>query len=188
MSEAPMKDSPWIARLLTAGETWAWATSPSPMGGGRDPASFNRPERPETWHALERLADHILIPIEARFGAVIITYGFAGLELSRWVSKRVGRVAPSLDQHASHELRPDGSPICARGGAAVDVMVPGMDTYALARWIADELPFDRLYLYERDRPLHVSHGPQESRAVTHVVRRDGRALPRRLSIEDLRRL
>jgi len=33
----------------------------------------------------------------------------------------------------------------------------------VANWIVENLPFDRLYLYGRNRPIHVSYGPENSR-------------------------
>lgn len=122
----------------------------------------NRPRQPATFTALARLGQAILDPLSARFGRPTLTYGFAGLAL---IALRPRHTAPRLDQHAGHELGRSGLPICARLGQAVDLFVPGRSSLALARFIIDQTPFDRLYLYGADRPLHVSCGPQQSRQV-----------------------
>jgi hypothetical protein len=49
----------------------------------------------------------------------------------------------------------------------------------VARWVAANTPFDRLYFYGPDRPIHVSYGPEQSRQI--VIMRagpSGRLLPR----------
>lgn len=80
-----------------------------------------------------------------------------------------GRIDPSRDQHAGHELRPDGEPICRRLGQAADFWIPGLCSGVLAAWVAARLPFDRLYFYGTDRPIHVSAGPEEARAVVSML-------------------
>ena len=53
----------------------------------------------------------------------------------------------------------------------------------VAEWIMTTLPFDRLYFYEADRPLHVSFGPNNSREAIEMRRQpSGRRVPRRFSI------
>ena len=43
-------------------------------------------------------------------------------------------------------------------------------------------PFDRLYFYGADRPIHVSHGPEHRRQVVRMLAgKDGRLLPRVVS-------
>ena len=50
----------------------------------------------------------------------------------------------------------------------------------VADWIIANLPFDRLYFYGADRPIHVSYGPQNSRAAFEMVGTAAGALvPRR---------
>ena len=52
----------------------------------------------------------------------------------------------------------------------------------LAEFISQNLPFDRLYFYGQDRPVHVSIGPDASRAVLHLVPlANGRRIPRRIA-------
>lgn len=112
-----------------------------------------------------------------RFGPLALTYCFAGLDLTRRIP---ARIAPKLDQHAGYELRPDGRAICDRLGQAADCRVPDVASDVVANYIVAELPFDRLYYYGPDRPLHVSYGPQHSRAAWRMVTgKGGRLLPRR---------
>jgi hypothetical protein len=88
-------------------------------------------------------------------------------------------VAPKLDQHAAHERTRGGAYICRRLGAAVDFVVRDEDMREVAAWIIDNLPFDRLYFYGADRPLHVSYGPEQSReAFELITTASGRQLPR----------
>lgn len=170
------------ADLIRCGETWVWATLGRAEGGlGQDPATFGLPKEPGSWKALSALAVHVLEPIVERWGRPSLTYGFSGPELTRLVQRRVGRVAPQLDQHASCEVGSDGRPICPRLGAAVDLFVPGLGSLELARWVVDAVDFDRLYVYGDERPVHVSHGPDQSRSITLVERRGARVLPRRLT-------
>jgi hypothetical protein len=51
----------------------------------------------------------------------------------------------------------------------------------VARWVATNTPFDRLYFYRRDRPIHVSYGPQHKRALFEMVElTKARLIPRRM--------
>lgn len=143
----------------------------------------NIPQQPETWEALEALCALILEPVRSEFGHPIITYGFASLQLSNLIP---GRIAPHLDQHAGHELRADGEPVCKRLGQAADFFVSGVRSRALAEWIVNSTPFDRLYYYGADRPIHVSVGPQQSRSIVAMLPNTaGRRLPRRMSAGQL---
>ncbi len=142
----------------------------------------NRPAAEETYAAIESLARAVLDPLVDRFGPVTLTYGFASPALSRAIARAV---APRLDQHAGHERNPKGRLICRRLGQAADLIIPGVSIWEVARFIVDETPFDRMYLYGEDRPLHVSHGPGHARQATYVDRTGSRPLPRRLSREAL---
>lgn len=149
--------------LVEVGETWRRVRVP------------NLPQQPATAVALRRLACDILDPFIDEFGLIEITYGFASQELIRHVP---GRINPSRDQHAGHELRLNGEPICRRLGQAVDFWVPGLCSGVLAAWVAAKLPFDRLYFYGTDRPIHVSVGPEEARAVISMLQGpSGRRVP-----------
>lgn len=127
---------------------------------------WNEPEQAETWAALEQLCETILEPVAARFGKPQLTYGFASLALFRHIPSGT---AMALDQHAACELRRSGKPICSRLGAAVDFALPGVESLEVANWIADEMPFDRMYFYGSDRPLHVSVGPDRKRSIVQMI-------------------
>ncbi len=155
--------------LVEAGETWRRVRVP------------NLPEQPGTVAALKRLACEVLDPVVEQFGGIEITYGFASRALHRHVT---GRIDPSRDQHSGHELRPNGEPICARLGQAADFWVPGMCSGLVATWITARLPFDRLYFYGSDRPIHVSVGPEDARSVISMLPGpSGRRMPQRRSLD-----
>jgi len=47
-------------------------------------------------------------------------------------------------------------------------------------WIIANLPFDRLYFYADDRPIHLSFGPQNARAAYKMQKTaSGAVVPRR---------
>ncbi|TBW50372.1 DNA phosphorothioation-associated putative methyltransferase [Marinobacter halodurans] len=143
----------------------------------------NRPKQPETYTALFDLAKNLLDPIIDYFGMVQLTYGFCSAELNK---KIPGRIAPKLDQHASHELNKLGNPICKRLGAAVDFIVEDEDMLEVSQWIAENLEFDRLYFYGKDRPIHLSFSESPTQQVT-VMTRSGKAqklLPRSYSVDN----
>ena len=152
--------------LVEAGETWA-RLRPD-----------NRPRDPGSYAAMARLCRDVLDPVIDRFGPIRITYGHAGGSLTRAMP---GGIYPSLDQHAGHERRRDGAWICGRLGQAVDFEVAGVPTSEVAAFIAGHLPFDRLYYYGRDRPLHVSAGPEECRETVVMRPVERRQIPRRLT-------
>jgi hypothetical protein len=127
----------------------------------------NVPQNPESFGALYDLVTQILDPVVEYFGRIELTYGFCSRELAKHVR---GRNAPKLDQHAALELNTRGAPICNRSGAAVDFLVRDESMRLVADWIIDNLPFDRLYFYGDDRPLHVSYGPDGKRDAFEVRR------------------
>ncbi len=54
----------------------------------------------------------------------------------------------------------------------------------VAQWIVANTPFDRLYFYGDDRPIHVSHGPNRDRQIVLMVAgKSGRLVPRVVSAE-----
>ncbi len=126
----------------------------------RETGIANLPSAPETYNALFDLAVNILDPVIEYFGPIELTYCFASAALTKRIQ---GRIEPKLDQHTSHERNAKGVHICDRLGAAVDFIVRDEDMLEVAEWIATNLPFDRIYFYDRDRPLHVSYGPEQSR-------------------------
>lgn len=136
----------------------------------------NRPIQPATYNALYALATNVLDPVCEYFGAIELTYGFCSAALATQIK---GRIAPELDQHAAYELNRRGVPICARGGAACDFLVRDEDMEEVAQWIIANLPFDRLYFYGKDRPIHVSYGDPGARSAYRLVEApNGRRLPR----------
>nr|WP_255581134.1 DNA phosphorothioation-associated putative methyltransferase [Caballeronia sp. dw_276] len=141
----------------------------------------NRPKVPETYNAIYQLATRIIDPVVDYFGGVRLTFGFCSARLASAIKRLgVGRIAPALDQHACSEYTNKGMAICDRGGAAVDFLVVDEDMYEVAQWIVDHLPFDRLYVYGPDRPIHVSWAPEQSGQITFVDRSSGSVRPRRI--------
>ncbi|UXI00770.1 hypothetical protein [Photobacterium sp. TY1-4] len=126
---------------------------------------------------LEQLCADILSPIEQKFGRISITYGFTSAEFLRHILKHSpGDMAPEIDQHASMERNTRGNRICKRDGASCDFYVEDyrqkMDE--IANFIVNTLPFDRLYFYGKDKPIHISIGPEQSHyALIRTPRRDG---------------
>ena len=119
----------------------------------------NIPLNPETYNALHDLAVNILDPLIDYFGSVKLTYGFCSPGLAKHIP---GRIAPELDQHAGHELNSKKKPVCSRGGAACDFIVEDEDMKEVADWIIANLPFDRLYFYGPDKPMHISYAQSRS--------------------------
>lgn len=156
--------------LIECGETWQRLTREK--GQPFD----NTPRVPETFEAIRALCAVVLDPVVRRFGTADLTYGFASSRLTRCIPRRIH---PAGDQHAGHELGRRGQPICHRGGLAVDFAVRGVDSLELARWVVEHAAFDRLYFYGRDRPIHVSAGPESTRQIV-VMRPAGpeRLIPR----------
>jgi hypothetical protein len=132
----------------------------------------------ETVPALEALCQTIIDPVIDGLGRDFpaerlrqrfqLTYGFCSSDLKRWLAKKdpvtgkkYGIATPSLDQHMAHEVNRRGRYFCDRLGAACDFRMLDWPSDALVDWIvAQGLPFDSLYFYGRDRPIHISYGPQ----------------------------
>lgn len=143
----------------------------------------NLPLNPETYNALFELATQVLDPVIEYFGAIRLTYCFSSPGLA---SKISSRIAPKLDQHASHECDKHGNPVCSRLGAAVDFLVEDEDMVEVAQWIAKNLQFDRLYLYGRHKPLHISYSSTPSGLVTFMCPgAAGRLMPRNCTQKEL---
>lgn len=153
--------------VIECGETWLRLRIP------------NLPRNPATYNALYDLATQLLDPIIDYYGSIRLTYGFCSSELGRHIH---ARVAPHLDQHAAEELDRFGKMICARGGAACDFIVDDEDMYEVAEWIIESLPFDRLYFYGSERPLHLSFSHAPARlAFAMVPNSRGHSTPRPFS-------
>ncbi len=136
----------------------------------------NTPVEPESYWALHDLATAILDPVIDYYGGIELTYGFCSSTLSRKISKHV---APKLDQHVSYERNQADKRICSRGGAAVDFVVADEDMKEVATWICRNLPFDRLYYYGQDRPLHVSFSQKTAgKAYEMITSTTGKRTPK----------
>jgi hypothetical protein len=84
-----------------------------------------------------------------------------------------------LDQHASHECNKQGKPICERLGSAVDFIVEDEDMADVAQWIIENLTFDRIYLYGRTKPMHISFSETPSAQITLMLpSKSGKLIPR----------
>ncbi len=161
--DGPCGDHFTYRQLIECGETQALTGLP------------NLPKQPDSYNALHDLAVKILDPLIDYYGPVKLTYGFSSPELARRIT---GRIAPKLDQHAACELNRKGEPICPRLGAAVDFIVEDEDMEEVARWIMANLPYDRLYFYGKDRPIHVSYSDSPAREAWEMREVGGRRVPR----------
>jgi hypothetical protein len=186
--------------LIECGETWqrlaveAGGTADEVEAGGRgegkdrsggrrqrDAGIDNLPQAPESYNALLELAEQILDPVIDWFGMIRLTYGFCSPRLARQIP---GRIDPKRDQHAAHERNRLGNLICPRLGAAVDFIIDDEDMLEVAQWVVEHRPFDRLYFYGADKPIHVSYGPEHRRqVVTMLPGPSGRLVPRTVSVE-----
>ena len=90
----------------------------------------NLPQNEQSWMALSCLVQHILDPVVDQFGELTLTFGFCSQELAKACKAfskskdKLPAIYPALDQHACHELSTKGEPVCSRGGAACDFIVP----------------------------------------------------------------
>jgi len=127
----------------------------------------NTAKDPRTLAAIKKLANLILEPITENFGQINLTYGLCTNDLLLQIKKKTSPgIAPQLDQHAGYEVNSRGNRICKRDGFACDFYVTGIDSLTIAKWAVINLPFDRLYFYGKDRPLHISIAPENNYAIT----------------------
>ncbi|MBD1831469.1 hypothetical protein H6F61_01940 [Cyanobacteria bacterium FACHB-472] len=129
----------------------------------------------QTLPALQKLNEFIVNPIIDFFGIenFQLTYGFCSKNLKKYLESKDpvtglknGRVAPELDQHMAHEVNKNGKYYCKRPGAACDFLIFGSPSNEVVDWIVSEkLPFDSLYFYGADRPIHISYGSQHKRDI-----------------------
>lgn len=137
---------------------------------------LNRPKEPDTYTALYELAKCVLDPVIDYYGMVKLTYGFCSQELEKEIK---GRIAPELDQHAGHERKRTGKPICERLGAACDFLVEDEDMEEVAYWVFENTGVDRVYFYGKDRPIHVSYSQTPTRQLVSMLPTpSGRRVPR----------
>ncbi|MGB3401545.1 MAG: hypothetical protein WBA77_02520 [Microcoleaceae cyanobacterium] len=133
------------------------------------------PQNEASVTAIIALNQQIIDPIINHFGyeRFQLTYGFCSTDLKRYLEKKDpvtglknGRVAPHLDQHMAHEIKKNGQFYCQRLGAACDFRIQDLQSDQLVEWIINQkLPFDSLYFYGSDRPIHISYGPQHKRDI-----------------------
>lgn len=136
----------------------------------------NLPKEADTYTALYDLAKHVLDPVVDYFGMIRLTYGFCSQELAKEISSRI---APELDQHAGHERKKNGKPVCERLGAACDFLVEDEDMEEVANWVFENTNVDRVYFYEKDRPIHVSYSPTPARQLVKMtLSQTGKRVPR----------
>jgi len=144
----------------------------------------------ETILALEALCQNILDPVIAHFGRerFLLTYGFCSKDLKRFLAQKDpvtglknGRVDPSRDQHMAHEKNRNSKYYCDRLGAACDFRIVGLESDRLVEWILEQqLPFDSLYYYGGDRPIHVSYALYQRHSIWTFT---DRGVPTRKGIE-----
>ena len=136
----------------------------------------NLPREVDSYNALHDLASNVLDPLIDYFGMIRLTYGFCSPALARQIP---GCIDPKRDQHAAHEINGRGNPVCHRLGAAVDFVVDDENMLEVARWVVANTPFDRLYFYGVDRPIHVSYKPNQDRQIVRMqTGPSGRLVPR----------
>lgn len=134
------------------------------------------PQNPtETIPALQSLHQFIIDPVIDQFQLkrFQLTYGFCSPDLRRFLEQRDpmtgiknGRIDSARDQHMAHERNRQGNYYCDRLGSACDFRIAGLTSHQLVQWILEQrLPFDSLYFYGRDRPIHISYGPQHKRDI-----------------------
>lgn len=149
--------------------------------------SKNLPKQESSWQAYKNLAVNVLDPLVEHFGIPFITYGFSSNELTASIRKKLKpNISPPLDQHSACELNKNGNLICPRQGAAVDLIYPNISSFKVAIWLANNTPFDRLYIYGDERPLHVSYGPEDSRKIVLLETKNNKQIPRTISLEKLK--
>jgi hypothetical protein len=143
----------------------------------------NIPLNPMTYNAIHRLAVSVLDPVIDYFGPIRLTYGFCSGDLAKHINERI---APKLDQHASHECNRLGRPICDRLGAAIDFFVEDENMLEVAQWIVQNCNFDRIYYYGADKPLHVSVAEKATRQISLMLpsKQSGKKVPKTLNPED----
>ncbi len=141
----------------------------------------NLPKQAESYNALYDLAAQVLDPVIDYFGMIKLTYGFCSQQLAKEIP---GRIYPKLDQHAAHELNRFGRLICQRLGAAVDFFIENESMLEVAQWVVTNTPFDRLYFYGDDKPIHVSYGPNHDKQIVRMVlSKSSRVVPRVVTSE-----
>lgn len=149
-----------MAHLTKQLLTWHLGKHPEYLG--------NNIASPQSLDYLKLLTEELLLPLEHNFDQILITYGFTSHPLLRYLQKNSPNdMGPNIDQHASMELNTKGRRICSRDGAACDFHIQGYEQRmnVVAKYIINNLPFDRLYFYGDTNPIHLSIGPNNNRYV-----------------------
>ncbi len=145
----------------------------------------NYPLDYRTFHSIEQLAVTILDPVVDQFGQIKLTYGFCSNELLLQIKKKHNPgISPQIDQHSGYERNSRNTYICKRAGFACDFYAVNTDSLAVAKWVIENLSFDRFYYYGKSRPIHISIGPEMNSAITILeTLPNGRRMPRNLKKE-----
>ncbi|MGK7932447.1 MAG: hypothetical protein AB4041_13580 [Microcystaceae cyanobacterium] len=133
------------------------------------------PKSLETIQALQALNQWIIDPIIDHFdyNNFQLTYGFCSPDLKKYLNQKDpetgiknGRIDPARDQHLAHEKNRNNKYFCQRLGASCDFLIKTVPSNQVIDWIlAQPLPFDSLYYYGSDRPIHISYGSQHKRDI-----------------------
>ena len=127
------------------------------------------------------MLETVLLPISNNLGDINVTYGFVSAELNKFIQENsASGTYPSIDQHSASELNNANNKICKRHGFACDFIVKGyenkMDKVML--FIVNNLAFDKIYYYGKDRPIHVSVGSENSKHLQVMNEsKNGRRIP-----------
>ena len=108
------------------------------------------------------------------FGGIKLTYGFASPALTALIIK--GRIDPKLDQHAACETTAVAAR-SAHGAARPSTSSSSTKTCVKSRVDRRELRLRPHLLYGKDRPIHVSWGPEHSGEAYELTTKAGDACP-----------
>lgn len=148
----------------------------------------NLPKESESINSIIQIVEDILLPIKNQFGDLTITYGFVSAELNKYIQKNSSSgTSPSIDQHSASELNGANNHICKRHGLACDFIVEGYEKQMnkVMLFIVNNLIFDKIYYYGKDRPLHISVGNKSERHLQIMKISDkGRRFPGKKSYGD----
>lgn len=141
----------------------------------------NSPKEDESIGSIISIVEGVLIPVSNQFGELTVTYGFVSGELNKFIQKNNSSgTYPSIDQHSASELNKANNQICKRHGIACDFIVKGYEKKMneVLLFLVNNLDFDKIYYYGKDRPLHVSVGNESERHLQIMNASDkGRRIP-----------
>jgi hypothetical protein len=141
----------------------------------RDLIADTYPQNPKSIKAIRELFQEIIDDRIDYFGrdSFQLTYGFCAPKLRYFLDKKDpvtgiknGRISPKHDQHTAWEINSKGKYYCERLGAACDFKIINIISSSVVQWIVDRgLPFDSLYYYGDDRPIHLSYGKEGKQSI-----------------------